>query len=79
MNEKIKKVIELVQQVKPSLQDLDESTVLNEGALDSLDIIALVTLMEKEFHVKIAGACLKQENFRSVVTLCGMVDKAGSK
>lgn len=42
MIEDIKKIIELIRKVKPSLAVVDESTILNEGALDSLDIITLV-------------------------------------
>ena len=69
MDEKTKKILDIIRQVKPSLQDMDETTVLNSGALDSLDIITVVSLLEKEFGVKIEGTCLKKENFETAVTL----------
>ena len=73
MIEDIKKIIELIRKVKPWLAVVDESTILNEGALDSLDIITLVSLLEDMFHIKIDGVCLKQENFATAQSLYEMV------
>lgn len=73
MNRECEKIIEMINQVKPALQNVNRTTLLNQGALDSLDIITLVTLLEKEFDVKIAGTCLKQENFETVETLMEMI------
>ena len=75
MKQEISKILDIIKEVKPSLQDIDETTVLNEGVLDSLDIITIVSLMEKEFKVKIDGICLKQENFETAVTLWNMIEK----
>lgn len=75
MDERTRKILDIIRQVKPSLQDVDETTILNRGALDSLDIITDVSLLEKEFGIKIEGICLKQENFKTAVTLCNMIEK----
>lgn len=75
MQKEISKILDIIKLVKPSLQDVDETMVLNEGVLDSLDIITIVSLLEKEFGVKINGVCLKQENFETAVTLWNMIEK----
>ena len=74
MNERLQKILDIIRQVKPSLDNLDETTILNQGALDSLDIITIVSLLEKEFHFNMAGICLKQENFETAETLLKMID-----
>lgn len=79
MNRGIEEIIGLINQIKPTLQNVNKSTVLNQGLLDSLDIITLVTLLEKEFDVKIAGTCLKQENFETVETLLEMIQQIKSE
>lgn len=75
MNENIKKIVTIIQQVKPSLQNLSEDTILNQGALDSLDIITVVALLEKEFQLNISGVCLKKDNFETAQTLWMMIEK----
>lgn len=74
MNNAIQKILEIIQQVKPSLSNLNQDTILNQGILDSLDIITIVTLLEKEFQININGACLKQENFKTAQTLFAMIN-----
>lgn len=74
MNKRIAKIIELIKEVKPSIEELDENTIINQGLLDSLDIMTLIELMEDEFSVEIAGVCLKQENFETVVSLLQMIE-----
>lgn len=77
MNENLLKVLDIIRQVKPSLEELDETTILNDGAIDSLDIITIIELMEKEFCIEIAGNCLKQENFETAYSLTKMVEEIG--
>ena len=61
----MEKVLEIIKQIKPQLKDLDEDTILTDGMLDSLDVITMVNLLEKEFQVKIVGVCFKKENFET--------------
>lgn len=44
--------------------------------LDSLDVLLLVTSIEKEFGIKIADGAIGREAFRDVATLAGFVEKA---
>lgn len=77
MDSRIEKVIEIIKRVKPQMDIVDENTILNEGVLDSLDVIAVVGLLEKEFQIKMIGNCFKKENFETPVTLLKMIDKIG--
>lgn len=44
--------------------------------LDSLDVLLLVTSIEKEFGIKIADGAIGREAFKDVATLAGFVEKA---
>jgi 3-hydroxyacyl-[acyl-carrier-protein] dehydratase len=44
--------------------------------LDSLDVLLLVTSIEKEFGIKIADGAIGREAFKDVATLASFVEKA---
>src|SRR5437763_13811547 len=44
--------------------------------LDSLDVLLLVTSIEKEFGIRIADGAIGREAFRDVGTLAGFVERA---
>ncbi len=44
--------------------------------LDSLDVLLLVTSIEKEFGIKIADGAIGREAFKDVATLAGFVENA---
>ena len=44
--------------------------------LDSLDVLLLVTSIEKEFGIKVADGAIGREAFADVATLAGFVDRA---
>lgn len=52
----------------------DMPLVGGEFDLDSLDMLLLVTSVEKEFDVKIANGSIGREAFRSVRSLAEFVD-----
>ena len=45
--------------------------------LDSLDVLLLVTSIEKEFGIKVADGAIGREAFKDVATLAGFVERAG--
>jgi len=58
--------------------DIQPDTPLVGGDfdLDSLDVLLLVTSIEKEFGIKIAGGQIGREAFKDVQTLAGFVQAA---
>jgi acyl carrier protein len=46
--------------------------------LDSLDVLLLVTSIEKEFGIKVADGAIGREAFKDVATLARFVDAAKS-
>jgi acyl carrier protein len=47
-----------------------------EFDLDSLDLLLLITSIEKEFGIKVAEGSIKRDHFATVATLAAFVDSA---
>jgi acyl carrier protein len=56
---------------------IDESTALLGGQhdLDSLDILLLLTSVEKEFGMKIPDSAVREDAFQNVGTLASYIDQ----
>lgn len=73
-NNKYKKIVELIEKIKP-YADINEYTqLLDEGVLDSMAIFAFVTLLEDNFNIEIPDDALTRENFATVQKVSYLID-----
>ena len=62
-------IMELLSQINP-YEEIEETTrLLEEGVLDSLALLLLISELEKKYPVKIDFEHLKLENFETVETI----------
>jgi acyl carrier protein len=52
----------------------DDTSFLNEGVLDSMNILQLVEFVEKQFHISIDDQDIVPANFDSVTRLAAFID-----
>ena len=50
---------------------------MENGVLDSIDIMTLVELLEDHFAIEIGGKDIIPDNLRTVDTICRLVEKYG--
>lgn len=68
------KVIQILEDTRPEFDFRDESiNFISAEYLDSFDIITLVVDLENTFDVKIIGALIVPENFRSVDAIANLI------
>lgn len=68
------KVIEILTEVRPDI-DLDESVkLIDDGELESLDVVALVGELNGEFDINISVKHLIPENFNSVDAIVKLIE-----
>ena len=68
------KVIEILQDVRPDI-DLSEGVKLvDDGEIESLDMVALVGELNDEFDVNISVKHLTPENFNSVDAIIALIE-----
>lgn len=68
------KIINILTEIRPEF-DFKESSInfLEAGYLDSFDIISIVVDLETAFQVKISGALIMPENFKSIDAIANLI------
>jgi acyl carrier protein len=71
------RIIEILHSIRPE-EDFDASGhFVEEGLLDSFDVITLVAELDRTFMISIEGVDILPENFKSVDTIVSLVRKYG--
>jgi len=73
----VEKIREILVETRPEYDFLDEVDFIEEGMLDSFDVITLVSELEENFNIQIDGADIVPENFCSIEAIKNLVLKSG--
>ncbi len=76
MRDTIKKII---QDNRPDIDDIENTAFIDDGMLDSFDIVTLVSEFDKAFNISIDGADITPENFNTLDNMVNLVKKNGAK
>lgn len=70
------KIISILQEIRPEF-DFNEKdcNFLEQGMLDSFDIVSLVTSLDDEFKISIDGIDILPENFSTIETIEKLLTK----
>lgn len=69
------KVIEILELVRPEFCFSESQSFIEDGLLDSFDLISLVTYLDNEFFISIEGTDIVPENFANVASIERMLAK----
>ena len=78
MTDQEKKVYNILGELHPECDFVNSDDFINDGLLDSFDVVALVSELEDSFSVIIDGLDIVPENFMSIATILATVRKSGS-
>ena len=67
-------VLEILKQVKPSVDFTKESNLIEDGILESLEILMIIAQLKDEFAIDISPSQIVPENFSSAETIWKMVE-----
>ena len=70
-----KNIIEVLKLVRPEFDFTESESFIEDGLLDSFDLISLVTYLDKEFGISIEGTDIVPENFMSLASIEEMLAK----
>ena len=69
------KIIEVLGLVRPEFDFTESKSFIEDGLLDSFDLISLVTYLDKAFDISIEGTDIVPENFMSLASIEAMLAK----
>lgn len=72
-----KKIISILLELRPEFDFNEPLNFIEEGMLDSFDIINLVTALDSEFSISIDGMDVLPDNFSSVERIEALLKKNG--
>ena len=72
------KIIEILKDNIPDIEDIENAVLVEDGLLDSFDIVTLVAEFDKAFNISIDGADITHENFNTVDNMVELVKKNGA-
>lgn len=69
------KVLNILCEIRSEFDFSNSSNFIEDGMLDSFDIITLVTMLDEEFKISIEGTQVISDNFISVESICSLLSK----
>lgn len=71
------KIYKVLEEIRPEFDFKDSEDFIEDGYLDSFDIVAVVSELESSFGIIIDGLDVIPENFVSAETICNVIKKNG--
>lgn len=68
-------ILEILTDIRPDIDFESEAALIDEGLLESFDIVTLVSELSSEFDISIKPKELVAENFNSVDAIVKMVER----
>ncbi len=68
-------ILELLKEVRPDADFETSNEFIEDGLLDSFDVIMLVSLIEEKYDIEIRHEFLIPENFETIDSICELVKK----
>lgn len=68
-----KQVLEILSEIREDVNFETETSLIDDGILTSLDVVAVVSELNDAFDIEISADDLLPENFNSVDAICNLV------
>lgn len=73
------KVLEILSNIRPEFDFTEDVNFIEEGMLDSFDVVTLVSDLDTTFGISIDGVDIVPENFSSVDAIINLLKKNGAQ
>lgn len=71
------KIINILKDIRPEYDFTENVNFIDEGMLDSFDVVTLVSTLDDDFNISIDGIDILPENFASVEKIMELLRKKG--
>lgn len=73
------KVLEILSNLRPEFDFTEDVDFIEQGMLDSFDVVSLVSDLDSTFGISIDGVDIVPENFSSVDSIINLLKKNGAQ
>lgn len=73
----MEKILELLNEIRPEFDFESSNNFIEDGYLDSFDVVSLVEMIESTFGIVIDGLDVLPENFQNVKSIVEVIMKNG--
>lgn len=72
------KIIKILTEIRPEFDFNEDTNFIEQGMLDSFDVVSLVTSLDEEFGISIDGVDIIPDNFSTVEGIELLLKKNGA-
>lgn len=69
----MEKLMQILQEIRPDIDFENETGLIDEGILDSFDVVSIISELDDAFGVQIRISELDPENFNSAESIWNLV------
>lgn len=73
------RIYAILEELRPEFDFKSSENFVEDGYLDSFDVVTLVAEIEEKFDILIDGLEVLPENFETVEAICELIRKNGGK
>ncbi len=73
------KILQILSEIRPEFDFLDSSDFIEDGYLDSFDIVTVIDELEKAFGIIVDGLEVIPENFTTIEAIEALVNKSDKR
>lgn len=71
----MEELLKILKRIRPDVDFETETELIDEGILDSMDVVSIISEIDDEFGVQIRITELDADNFNSVEAIWNLVQK----
>ena len=75
----MERLFEILKGIRPDVDFANETALIDEGILDSFDVVSIISELDNEFDVQIRITELDPENFNSAEAIWKLVQEMQEK
>lgn len=73
----MKEIVAILQEIRPEFDFSSPVDLINDGVLDSFDLITLVSDLDKKYNISIEGTDILPENFNNIQAIEKLLQRYG--
>ena len=75
----MEQIYKILEEIRPEFDFKESNDYIEDGLLDSFDIVTVVSEIEAAIGILIDGLDIITENFQNITTICEVVKKNGGE